>query len=83
MARLTKQDLATLLKQSGTFSTKKEALAAIETLSATITSVLSNGDSLAIPGFGKFEPFKIKNGSVKPKFRPYKDLKSAVSGAAA
>ena len=69
--RLNKQDLARLLKAAGTTSTKKEALAIIESLTSIIQSEVAKGNTLCIPDFGKFYSYTIKSGIVMPKFIAY------------
>ena len=58
---------------------KAAAARIIDFITEQITDNVVAGNTVTISGFGKFEPYKRLNGSIIPKFRPYKDFKQAVS----
>jgi nucleoid DNA-binding protein len=78
--RINKQDFAAVLVEKGLYETKKAAIEGIEAFTDAIQEIVVAGDTLTIPGFGKFECFTRANESKAPKFRPFDQFKSAVSG---
>lgn len=74
--RLNKQDFAAILVEKDVFTTKKEAIEAVETIFDTVANILIAGDSLAISDFGKFSTYTRINGTKKPKFTPFSGFKA-------
>lgn len=81
-----------VMKAAGT-TTKKQAQQAVDAVFDAITRALGRGEEVGITGFGTFKAVKTKArmgvnpktgeklqipASVKPKFKPGKDLKDAV-----
>jgi nucleoid DNA-binding protein len=79
MNTLNKKALAKLLVTNGDFPTQVSALHAIETVLSTIGAEIIYGNKVSISGFGKFEPFTLVSGKVKPKFTGFKELKDALN----
>jgi nucleoid DNA-binding protein len=79
--RYNKNDLATILVESGSFETKVSAVAAIEAVTSAMANIVIAGNAVAIPDFGKFEAYTRENGMVKPKFIPFGTFKESVGSA--
>jgi len=79
--RITKQDLVNELQLQDIFSgqPKYKIQEFVEDFFQNITDKVANGDSVAIPGFGKFENYERQNGTKTPKFRPAKAFKESVA----
>lgn len=77
---LNKQAFAAKLVEAEMFSTKKAAVAHIEALADIIKDEVIEGNSISIPGFGKFENFTRQDGTKSPKFRPFEAFRDAVKG---
>lgn len=50
----------------------------VEDFFGIISEAVSQGDTVSIAKFGKFEPYTRLNGSIKPKFVAFKDFRDAV-----
>ncbi|AFI04707.1 HU family DNA-binding protein [Helicobacter cetorum] len=92
---MNKAEFIDLVKESGEFSSKKDAENAINAFTLAVETALSKGESVELIGFGKFESVeqKGKEGKVPgtdktyktedkrvPKFKPGKILKQKVEG---
>jgi len=85
MAIINKDGIVDFLQTHEAFDEKSKKFTKefVEDFAAFITDALASGDTVSIAGFGKFEPYtSTTSGAVSPKFRPFKDLKDAVSKAA-
>lgn len=80
---INKQDLANKLKLFTIFedATKKELVEFIEDFTQLIKDEVVAGNSISVPGFGKFENFERQNGEKSPKFRPFEAFRDAVKEA--
>lgn len=80
MATLNKQAFAAKLVEAELFETKKAAVAAVELMADMIKDEVVAGNSISIPGFGKWENFTRQDGVKAPKFRPFEAFREAVKG---
>ena len=62
-------------------TTKSQVTQFIEDFFDIIAKHVAEGDEVAISGFGKFEKYRKQDGSFKPKFTAFKELKDSVKGA--
>ncbi len=91
---MNKAEFVELVKDTGKFSSKKEAEAAVNAFVGAVEKALSKKKSVELVGFGKFETVlqKGKSGKVPgsnktyktsdkyvPKFKPGKSLKDLVA----
>lgn len=60
-------------------ATKGEVADFVDDFFEEILNKVADGTSVSIARFGKFEAYKRQNGTLKPKFTPFKDFKDAVS----
>lgn len=79
---INKDGIVEYLQTQEAFSeaSKKATKEFLEDLVDFIKDAVVAGDTVSIPGFGKFAPFTRQNGTVKPKFTPFKDFSDAVKG---
>jgi len=80
MKRLNKRDLARTLWEAGLADTLVAGERLVDALTNTVVSEVVAGNEVCIAGFGKFEPYTRTNGTVKPKFIPFKAFKDAMGG---
>lgn len=93
---MNKAEFIDLVKESGEYSTKKDAEVAVNAFVAAVEKALAKKQSIELVGFGKFETVmqKGKEGKVPgtnktyktadkmvPKFKPGKGLKDLVAKA--
>ena len=82
MARITKTDIVNELALQDVFANtpKYKVKEFVEDFFQSIVDKVAEGNSCAIAGFGKFEPYKsTTTGKITPKFRPGKAFKDAVA----
>lgn len=81
MARITKDTIVAELQLQDAFVDvpKYKVKEFVEDFFQSIIDKVANGDSVAIAGFGKFEPFTRSNGVVTPKFRPAKAFRDTLA----
>lgn len=77
--RLSKVDLVEALSLHVDVGTKAAATRIIDFIFDEIKTQVSEGNAMALPGFGKFVPFTRSNGEVTPKFRAFGDFKTSLS----
>lgn len=77
---INKEGLVEFLQTQNIFAdqSKKATREFVEDFFSTIVEAVSDGDTVSVAGFGKFEPFELSNGKTVPKFRPFKDFNDAV-----
>ncbi len=63
-------------------ASKKDITLFVESFFDFIIEKVSAGDTISVPGFGKFEKFEKQDGTFKAKFSAFKDFKDAVNVAA-
>lgn len=82
---INKQELATKLQLMDAFSasTKKATVEFIEDFFQLLADEMVAGNAISIPGFGKLAPYKKQDGTLKPKFTPFTELKDAVKASSA
>lgn len=88
-----KEGLVEAVMKAAQLPTKKAAQQAVEAVFSVITRALGRGEEVGVTGFGAFKTVKTKarmginpktgekiqiKASVKPKFRPGKELKDTV-----
>lgn len=80
MAIINKDGIIEYLQTQDAFaeSTKKATKEFLEDFTDFIKEAVIAGDTVTIPGFGKFENFERENGTKTPKFRPFEKFKEAV-----
>lgn len=78
---MNKEGIIEFLQTQNLFAeaSKKSTKEFVEDFFGMIAETVANGDTVSIPGFGKFEPFELANGKTVPKFRPFKDFCDAVA----
>lgn len=75
MDTMNKTALAERVLEFENFETKKQAIEFVEDFFEIIKDTVAKGDTVSIPGFGKFEPYTRQNGVKKPKFVPFTAFK--------
>lgn len=63
-------------------ASKKDITLFVESFFDLIAAKVVQGDTVSIPGFGKFEKFQKQDGTFKPKFSAFKEFKDSVKSAA-
>lgn len=76
---MNKKQLIKAIADTDHFETQKDAKAFLDEFLTIISDTVASGQEVRITDFGKFESFKLANGTVTPKFRPYKQLKVKVA----
>lgn len=76
---MNKKQLIKAIANTDYFKTQKDAGAFLDEFVNIITDTVVAGNEVRITDFGKFTPFKLANGKVTPKFRPYKQLREKVA----
>jgi len=79
MATFNKDALVERVYEFDNFDTKVQSKRFVEDFFGIITTEVGAGNTVNIAGFGKFEPFKLANGKVVPKFRPFEAFKLQVA----
>lgn len=82
MARINKKALAETLETYDAFveMPKYKIEQFIEDFFGIISAHVTNGNEVAVAGFGKFEKYTKQDGTFKPKFTAFSDFKTAVQG---
>ena len=62
-------------------SSKKATKEFVEDFFDLIANEVIAGNTVSIPGFGKFEPYTKQDGSLKPKFTAFTAFKDAVKAS--
>lgn len=80
---INKDGLVEFLQTHNIFAdtSKKDTKEFVEDFFAMIAEAVSNGDTVKVPSFGKFEPYTKLDGTIKPKFIAFKDFKDLVTAA--
>jgi nucleoid DNA-binding protein len=82
--RLNTQDLGKALAANTTSDLPElnntQAVELVKLVFDLVEETVVEGNQVAITGFGKFEKYERQNGAMKPKFTPFTDFKTAVSG---
>jgi len=80
MKRLNKKALARTLQEAELVETLTAGEHLVDVLTNTVVSEVVAGNEVSLAGFGKFIPYTRTNGTVKPKFVPFKAFKDAMGG---
>lgn len=78
---MNKEALAEALQLQDLFAdqSKKRTKEFVEDFFGIIATAVSEGNTVSIAGFGKFEPFERANRTIVPKFRPFLAFKNSVA----